>query len=348
VGRIFLVTTLCALWAWSAYAEPLHAGLRVAEPADRSLLARVRGQTGDLEVTLDGIETSAKEASFAAQLEAARKLAGERGLRVMMWAVRKQGALEWVVADFALDRVLVRALSIASTPLELSAQEEAAALVARSALRASLAGSALGQPSEELAPQAPEPPVPEPPAPPPKPASPPPPAKTERPYGVELGVLSGIDGASAHGHHALFVRASLRWRGIELGALGAYGIPVAVRQSLASLHLGTHRVEGSAGLRFVHNHWSLTPSIAIGVQVLRLTADARDARLSAHDARVATLAIGGFARVAYQPGRVGVSLRLGLEVLPVAPALGYETDAGFARTTRLWRVQPQLGLALSL
>jgi hypothetical protein len=348
VGRIrehFLVTTLCALCAWSAHAEPLRAGLRLAEPADRSLLARVRGQTGDLDVALEALETPATEPSFTAQLEAARTLARERGLRVVMWTVRKGGALELVVADFELDRVLVRPLSGAATALEVSAQEETAALVARSALRASLAGSALGQPSEELAPEQPEPPASKAPAP---PLPPPPPAKVERPYGVELGALSGIDGVSARGYHALFVRASLRWHRVELGVLGGCGLPVTVDESLASLRMATHRVEGSAGLLLVRSHWSVTPSIALGMQILRLSAEARDARLSAEDARLATLTLGGFARVAYQPGRAGVSLRIGFAVLPVAPMLGYQTDDGFARTARLWRVQPELGLALSL
>jgi hypothetical protein len=352
VGRIrehFLALTFwSALWAWGApaHAEPVRVGLRLAEPGDRSLLARVRGQTGDLDVDVEGVETSALETSFSAQLEAARALARQRGLRVVMWAVRAQTALELAVADFVLDRVLIRPLSGAATALEVSAQEEAAALVARSALRASLAGDALGLPSEQLVqheePEALAPPV--------LPSPVPPAGRPERrsPLGLELGALSGVDGVSIYGHHSLFVRASLRWKRVELGVLGGYGVPVGVDQPLARLRLATHRVEGSVGLPLVRHSWSITPALTVGMRVLRLTADARDASFSAHDARLATLTLGGYARLAYQPGRIGATLRIGLEVLPAAPKLGYEADDGFARTARLWRVQPHLGLALLL
>ncbi|HEX5660704.1 MAG TPA: hypothetical protein VFX59_26105 [Polyangiales bacterium] len=329
----FLATTLCVLWACltPAHAEPLRAGIRLA-PADRSLLARVRGQTGDLDVALEAFEAPI-EPVLAAQLESARALANEHGLRVLIWAVRKEGALELVVADFALDRVLVRPLS---SSFELSAQEEAAALVTRSALRASLAGSALGTPSEDLVPA---------PAPEPVPAAPPPSPEPKR-YTLELGALSGLDGVSARGHHTLFVRAVWQWRRIELGLLGGYGVPIPIDERLASLHLRTHRVEASAGRRFLSEAWSLTPSLAFGARVLRLTAESRAAQLQAADARLVTLALGAFVRLAYQPARFGLSLRLGLDVLPNAPTLGYRADR-FRRTERMWTAQPHVGLALT-
>jgi hypothetical protein len=54
-----------------------------------------------------------------------------------------------------------------------------------------------------------------------------------------------------------------------------------------------------------------------------------------------------FLRLAYRPQTVGLSLRLGLDVLPTAPKLGYQSDASFVRTKRLWLAQPTLALALS-
>jgi hypothetical protein len=345
-------SSLCVLWAWlcllsPASAEPLRAALRLAAPADRSLLARVRGQTGDLDVAVEPLEAAPLEASFAAQLESARRLAGEQGVRVLMWALRSEGSLELVVADFGLDRVLVRPLAGASSALEVSAQEEAAALVARSALRASLAGSALGRPSEELAPVpvVVEPVVEAPPAPAPTPSAAP--SVEPRAWQLELGALSGLDGVTERGHHALTLRASWRWRALELAALGGYGIPVEAERAPASVRLASHRLEASAGWVFTRGAWSLAPSLALGMQLLRLTADARDARFTAQDARRAEVLLGAFVRVHYQ-ARVGLALRLGLDVLPTPPTLGYDTDLSFTRTERPWHAQPHVGLGITL
>jgi hypothetical protein len=345
----FRATTLCALWAWlwlsaPAWAEPLRAGVRISEPADNSLLARVRGQSGDLELAIEPVEMAALESSFAAQLASARAVARERGLRVVVWAARDAQAMRLVVADFALDRVLVRPVSAS----ERSAQEEAAALMTRSALRASLAGSALGQPSEQLlepAPQVELKPAPE--APPPVAAAKPRPPAVRR-WQLELGALSGIDGVTRAGHHALFVRASLRWRWLELGALGAYGLPIEVAAQLADLRLSTHRVEGSAGVSWLERaHWSLSSSLGAGAQLLHLAASARDPGFRASAARASAPQLTAFLRLAYRPQTVGLSLRLGLDVLPTAPKLGYQSDASFVRTKRLWLAQPTLALALS-
>jgi hypothetical protein len=368
-SRALRPTTLWALWAcWlcmvsPVHAEPLRAVLRVSEAADGSLLTRVRGQTGDLDVVLEGVPQPALEPSFGAQLEAARALAAEHVARVVLWAARDRGGLRLVVVDFALDRVLVRELGLGEpSALDRSAQEEAAALVARSALRASLAGSALGSPAQELVPEPePEPAKPEPePEPPPEPVPVPAPAPapvlakalpppTRAPVDpeAELGVLSGIDGASEPGHHMLTLRAGVRWRRLELAALGGVGVPVAVSASLAKLTLALHRVEASAGVRVLARAgWALSPALGAGVLVVRLRGEARDPRLSAEDARGATTLLTAFLRLDYRRGPLGLALRVGLDVLPSPPELGYRADTGFVRVHQLWTVQPHLGLSL--
>ncbi|HEY6881387.1 MAG TPA: hypothetical protein VI299_25355 [Polyangiales bacterium] len=354
LGERLFATTLCALWAWlcfsaPAQAEPLHAALRMADAADVALLVRLRGQTGDLDVTMEGIRTSALESGLVAQLEAARSLANERGLRVIVWAARDEQELQLWIADFALDRVLVRSLA-GSSALERSAQEEAAALVTRSALRASLAGRALGQPSEQVVErEQPRPSVPTPPA-----VIAPPAAPNKEPAAwdaaFELGVLSGIDGATARGHHAATLRAGLQMRRLELALLGGVGLPGAVSAPLAELTLSVHRVEGSAGMSWsTPGGFRFTLALAAGVEVFRLHAEARTATLRARESREALPLLCSFARFGYQPTGwpVGLAIRLGLDVLPSVPVLGYEDGAGFARVHELWRVQPQLGLAVT-
>lgn len=349
----FLTTRLCVLCAcWlvalPALAEPLRAVMRLSEPGDAALLSRVRGQTDDLDVQLEAVERAPLEASFAAQLEAARTLAGERDARAVTWAVRDARGLRLIVADFALDRVLVR--EIAASALERSAQEEAAAMVVRSALRASLAGSALGAPSAQLlsAPAREE--VESEPAPTPAPAKQAALVTPARALDVqlELGVLSGIDGVSRHGHHVLDVRAGLRVNALEVALLGGAGLPSPVSSELASLSLSGHRLEASAGWAPRSERVEYALFGATALHVFRIDAAARDARLETRTERELLASLVVFARLTFLPRAwdgAGLTLRIGCDVFPRALELGYE-DNGFVRVRRQWSVQPHLGIGL--
>jgi hypothetical protein len=355
---MWLRVTLCVscahgLFPTAALAEPLRVLLRLSDAADHGLLRRVRGQTDDLDVRLEAIEREPLEASLGEQLASARQLATQREARVVGWVERERAGLRVVVVDLALDRVLIRELSQGGAPVERSAQEEAAALVVRSALRASIAGDALGAPAQELLAE------PTPPAPVPAPlaaAAPPPPplVRDAAPRALypelELALLSGIDGVSQHGHHTLTVRAALRVAQVELALLAGVGLPSPVTHARAALSLAGHRLEASAG-------WSRPITAALRVSLVgaaslhlyRIEAEARDARLAARDGREALLGLSGYARLVFVPSawrRAAISLRLGGDAFPQPLTLGYHDDSGFVRVRKQWAVQPQLGLGV--
>ncbi len=126
---------------------PIAALVRVAGPKDRQLFERVRGQMSDLRVRLSASETGPLEPTFAEQLALGRARATSAGAQLVVWFARHATRLEVVVADLRADRVLVRSIERGAQQLDKSAQEEAAALVVRSAVKASLLGEALGTPA---------------------------------------------------------------------------------------------------------------------------------------------------------------------------------------------------------
>lgn len=333
-----------------ARADTLRGLFRVTGPDDRALLERVRGQASDLAVTLEVEETPDLPPNLRDQLAEAQTLAAGHEARVVIWARRTAEFVEIVVADLALDRVLVRALADASSADERSARDEAAALVVRSALKASLAGVALGSSPKELLPVAEPAPVvdtPKEPAPvPPEPAPRPTPRK-ER-WLAALGGLAGGDGVGGAGRYAVSARVGWfgsRW---ELGLRGGYGFGVETRVELARLTLAQHRLEAYVEVvPLVRETVRLGLLAGAGARLFSLHVDSTEDSLSGESGRKVLVSVSALAALRvlptwsrWQGGRAGIELSAGLDVLPRALELGYRDEERFVVAETLWRVQP--------
>lgn len=333
-----------------ARADTLRGLFWVTVPDDRALLERVRGQASDLAVTLEVEETADLEPSLRDQLATARTLAAGHEARVVVWARRTAASVEIVVADLALDRVLVRALEDASSADERSARDEAAALVVRSALKASLSGEALGSSPKELLPVEQPAPVLEPPKEPapntPEPA--PAPAPRKERWLTALGGLAGGDGVGGAARYAVSARAGwfgTRW---ELGLRGGYGFGVDARVALARLTLAQHRLEGYVGVvPLARETFRLGLLAGVGARLFSVHVDSTEESLRGESGRKVLVGLSALAALRllptwarWQGGRAGVELSAGVDVLPRALELGYLDAERFVVAQTLWRVQP--------
>lgn len=321
---------------------------------DAALIERVRGQTSDLEVRLVTRESSVIEASLAEQLQAARTLAAETSARVVVWFARAAERLDVIVADVQADRVLVRSLSLAEGPGASSARDEAAALVVRSALRASLHGDALGEPEAALVPMAPAPtpePAPAEPAAPtvqPKPTPAPPLQARVR---AALAAEGALDGATERGRYALSLSLSYTRGRLELGLAGGYGFRSEVARELARLSQTEHTVSVYGGYALVARErvrlaLTLGPSLHLVTTEVRV----RDTRLAPSADRVLLPALALDLRFGYFPrwlrARAGVGGALGLDAFPWPVQHGYHVEGRFVSVRSAHVLQPKLTLAL--
>jgi hypothetical protein len=150
-----LIALACALASPRvAAADTLRVLVRVASPADRALVARVRGQLSDVSAELTPVETAPLEATFAEQVQAAHALAGQRGADVVLWFASTSSAgagsasgLLVHVATPRNERILTRRLldgDAADGGKVPSSLLETAALTVRSAITALAAGGGIG------------------------------------------------------------------------------------------------------------------------------------------------------------------------------------------------------------
>ena len=351
---------MLVLTAGRARAEPLRALVRVADASDSALVERVRGQTSDLDVRLERVDNAPLEPSFGEQLNVARFEAEGVQASVVVWFVRRPPALEVVVADLRADRVLVREIGGGEGALARSAQEEAAALVVRSAFKASLLGAALGEPEDVLVAEAREP---APPPPPPRPAPPPPvvappapepPRRAPLAVRLGLGAEGGFERARPNAYVGLAGRLALardRW---EVGVRGGFGLPSSVRlqSDVARLSLAQHRVSAYAGyVPWLRDTVRVVLGASAGMHLFRTRITPEDARFREREQRQAVAALGADVTLLVLPrftaGRLGIALRVGGEAFPEPLVIGYEAPA-FVQLARLWTVQPVAGVELVL
>lgn len=337
---------VCSLWlAARARAEPWRVVVRVVDASEQALYERVVGQTSDLDVAVHARATEALESSVAAQLARARELGETQDAAVVVWFAHAETALEVWVLDRGAARVLQRSLARGEGELAQSAQEEAAALVVRSAVRASKVGAALGTPERELVPEpapvlAPKASTSE---------AKPPPAPPPAPRFRLGGSLTGTwDGASDHGNLALGLRFGLALPSLELGVRGAFGLAANVEARLSELALSAHR----AGLYAAYApalsaRVQLLAELGAGLAVYTTEVSFEQPSFAGADRRallpVLSAALGArawFDRV------FGVAFAIGADVLPERLTLGYDSASGFVRVARAWPVQPTLSLEL--
>lgn len=376
----------CALsWAYPlrVHARPLRALVCVEGGDDAALLARVRGQTGDLGVRLVPAQCDLAD-DFAAQLARAKDVSAARATELAVWFVRRAQRLVVYVAEPASERVFARGLDEGSGPHAASARDEAAALVVRSAVRAALAGTALDTPAPErvsvvTAPtreSKPAPTNPEAaatPTPPPKQAAQPqqaaqPPAPAARapaaarprrtgPRRVDawlaLRAQAGLDGFATTGRYAYGARLGLRRRWLEVGVSGLAGLPVARDVALGRLTLARHRFGAYGAFAVLARETTrLALELEAGAELSSLRVKQADPDLSATSSRSLLAWIGAAVRLSYVPrwsgGRLGLAPALGLVALPERPSLGYRAGAAFVPVRRLYRVEPIVEIAVAV
>ena len=153
-----LGVALLGALAGPVWAAPLRVVVRVTDPGDQALLARIRGQTSDLPVQLIPVAGDG-EAMLAEQMVVARQLAERHEAGAVVWFTRvlcpqMPGAVTGILVQLsqpALRTVLVHSTGStgsagcerAAAPLPSHALEEAAIAV-RSALSAVANGGNIG------------------------------------------------------------------------------------------------------------------------------------------------------------------------------------------------------------
>jgi hypothetical protein len=338
--------------------------MRVADPADESMLLRVRGQVADLDVSLDEQLSAPVEISRRMQLEQAERLAIATDARVVIWVVRLPHELEIVVADVERDWVLVRELGHAEARGERSAQEEAAAIVVRTAIKASLAGTTFGKTQREVAaselsaitPNSRVASVAQ--------AAMNPDRRFERPtersmvqpnWSIGLCAWLGTDGQSAKGVRSLSARGSWIGRGLEVGLFGAYGFRAEVEEPFALIRFAQHRVAAQLGWpTLVRREIRLSFIASAGVSIFSAQTQSLSDDFVAFKRRRTLMMLEAGATIAYTPAwarwlngqvRAGVALRAAATIFVRPLELGYkDLDDKFIYRRSLWAVQPMAGV----
>ncbi len=347
VRRLACATLGVALLVASGAAadEPMRAVLRVTGEGDDALLARVRGQAADLDVTLDTQATPAVEPTLAGQLAEADALAAEHEARVVVWftAIPGSPGLLVCVAEPKGGRVLLRRVGRdqAGGP-PTSATLEEAALIVRSALRALAAGGTIGVERRTLAPRTaePKPPVPRP--------------RRQRPPRVViaavggLGLQAGTDGADGDAAAATWL--GLRVRAFEARVEAAFGVPTDTPTPYGTLHIARHAVTLGASVALVRRaRWDLAAGARAGalLYVRQTRAPAPELVASTTGLEGAPL-LGLELRLRWRPtadrwalvGAAGVDTVLG------APAFGFSGAGGFVSYLTPATLQPRAFLGL--
>lgn len=151
---LLLMLSLCAnVTAARAQSEqiarPLRVLLRVKQPQDAELLTRLRGQTSDLRVTLDSLETAVALGAPTDGARAAFKLCGVQDADALIWAEWSEASEPnvWIALATCSDRRLLArqvTLEAAGSGTATSGVSEACALVLRGALSVLSQGGSIG------------------------------------------------------------------------------------------------------------------------------------------------------------------------------------------------------------
>ncbi len=338
----------------AADAEPAFDVLvRVDDPSDRLLVDRVRGQTSDLNVLLFTDSTAPIEPTLAEQLETARRLSVAQHGRVVVWFIHEGDVVTVFVAEPAAGRVLVRRLEPSEGRLGASAQQEAAALVVRSAMRALAAGGEIGVTEEDAAPP---PVVAQPPPLPPSVVVPEPPKSL--PPNWELvqfvGERSALDGESERGQHALSGRLALRRERLQVELRAALGLPSDLDDRLARVALSRHGLSMHAAyVAWESRRVVVSTALGAGANLFTASVKGRDAAFDATDSREVLPVFSADLSLRFMPDfarqRVGIACMLGVDGLPQSLTVGYRNASGdFVTRDRTWHALPTASLELVL
>lgn len=344
--RALTVAVMSLAVVGAVHGEPLPVLVLAAEPDDE-LIARVRGQTVDLEVAL-AVEDGAPAGTLAAQLKTATARAEAASARIVVWFGREP-VLTVFVAEPSRRTVLARTIESddggsGGGPSADSAAAEAAALIVRAALRALAVGGKLGvEVPREVALPVDDPELPA-------------PAIHVRhtdssAWHAAFGWRVTLDGGSAAGQHAASVRLGARRGRMSVGVGFAIGLPASLEDELTSVRLSRHGAIAGLSLRLADGRvWSLDAGLGAGVVAYDRETTARAAGVAATPAALIVGAAGAAELAAALRLGGGLSLRvaIGAELVSPRPELGYERGAGFETRDQLWPVAPWAGISLGL
>jgi len=334
-----------------AEAEPLHVVVRTVSDADRGLLDRIRGQTSDLDVAIEERTADALEPSLPLQLAAADGLAPTGASSAVVWFDRDPEAERAILVVLAVPRagrVLVRRVE----ERDRSATLEAAALIVRSALQALAEGATIGVERATVAPPPPEPP----PAPPPEPRrAPPPPPSRSSGWLASIGWQTALDGESRFGQQGLAGRFAWARAPLEIGVAASVGVPVEIADRYARLAVWRRTIAATGALRLGRAPLELVLGASAGAAAFGRSTVAHDENVEPQPPSVVwTPLVAPEATLRLLPrwlgGAVALSLALGADFVPGAPAFVYESQPSGTRETtkRLSWIEPRAGLAIEL
>lgn len=325
--------------------------LRLTSDFDATLAERVRGQTADLAVqVVSAAAHEPLEVGLEAQLERARGLTQQHGAQVVVWFARDARALTVFVSEPERGRLFARRIDAGEGDLALSAQQEAAALVVRTALRALSEGGEIGVREQEMVaatePAPVEEPAPEEPAVVEPPAEEPPSATLR----LAVGARGAYDGASQRGAYGITARVGVDWQALRVELRGSVGLMRPLEVPRADLRLARYAVSLHGGwVALKRPRFDVTASLGAGVAAYRSEVRALEPSFHAEapNAWLTTLA----ADLAFQHypawarGFLGWAAVVGVEGYPSAPRFGYQGEGGrFVGEARLWHAQPVLSL----
>lgn len=309
---IAVAAVLTAITARSAFAAPLVVVVR--DNSETALaVTRLRGQLADLDVSLS-VARGAIETGLDAQLASASRLAATYSARAVVWFFARRGGLAVAIATPGDHRLFIREIPAA----DASAVAEAAAVAARSALRAIAEGGTIGVevPDRELPPPAVIAPVP---------VVERVPAPARRSFGVAVAVgwQVALDGGAEAGAHAIAQRTTLLsgpW-GVLLALSWGPGLHHAVPAS-SSPGVDVDLSRSSAMLGVERRFGELAIAAAAGAVLYHRTTTATPSDLSATPAaNTAAFVAGPELRWQWRPddGPVGIMAAAALDVVVGAP-----------------------------
>ena len=297
----------------------------VRDGGDATLaVARLRGQLADLDVTLS-VAPGAVEPGLAAQLASAGRLAATGGARAVVWFVPRGGGLAVAIATPGDHRLFVREIPDADP----SAVAEAAAVVARGALRAIGEGGTIGVELPIVRPT--------------EPVLPPP--RRGR-LEISVGWQVALDGGADAGAHAIAQRTSAALGPWAAGLALTFGpalrrragADIAVELSRSSATLGVERriagfaIGASAGA-LVYHRATLATSIGLAPTPATTTA---------------AFVAGPELRWQWRPRGwyVGVEAAIGLDLVLGAPELAVARGAEIDSLGELRLLQPRFATGI--
>lgn len=331
------LSTLALLAALTA-AGTAGAQDRVVVGTGEDLAGRIRGQTGDLPLTL-------VDAPAPADLEAALALGRNRDAPWVVFAVEGDAAITVHVVEVAERRMLSRRIDDDGGR---SAMLEAAALVVRGALRDLSEGGHVGVvvPAPAAAPE----PIPA--ADPPAPA----PVVPGRAVAVrvELGWAAAIDGHAPEGVQSPSLAGVVLVDRLRVGVRVEVSLPVTLEDAQVSLEILRLRPTAVVAVDLLDDpELALTVGAELAALLWHRATAVRGGGLEATDARwSASLLVAPELGLEWFPaaldGILGLLVTAGADIAPSAPTFADSIDGATVERAALWPVQPFARLALAV